>query len=115
MDQRRAESLNRFLMRRAMGKMKNPEPLAKPIAFFHPSRWEFAIKKRSITIRAGMIGLNLYWHAVVPVPNNISVEAETTGLILFFIPLGIVNGAVMPARHFAVMRGGKIVDVFRQQ
>jgi hypothetical protein len=104
MDQRRSESLTRFLMRRAMRKAKNPDPPAKYIPLFHPVRWKFSVGNGSLSVRVGLFGLYLYWHAIVPVPDNISVDAETTGVVIFFMPLGLLPGSLVPCKRWVKLR-----------
>jgi hypothetical protein len=100
MDQRRTESLNRFLMCRALRKVKNPDQPKKSIPFLHPVRWKFSISNRSLIIRLGLIGLSLYWHAIAPVPYNVGLSAETTGVIFFIMPLGMVEGELCPCKRW---------------
>jgi len=88
------------LIRRAIRKVKNPDQPTKSIPFLHPVRWKFSISNRSLIIRLGLIGLSLYWHALVSVPNNISVDSETTGVIFFIMPLGMVEGEVCPCKRW---------------
>ena len=99
-DQRKSGSLGRFLMRRAMQRIKNPNPLATRIPFWHGIRWKFSLEKRSLILRCGLFGLNIYWHTMVPVPNNISVDAETTGVVIYTMPLGLQPGASVPCKQW---------------
>jgi len=59
---------------------------------FHPIRWKLSIARRSLMLRAGFFGLHLYFHSIEPFPNNISEDADTTGIAFYFMPLRIVPG-----------------------
>ena len=96
-DQRKAGSLNRFLVRRAIQQAKNPKREVKTcIPFRHKIRWRFSLCKGKIEVRVGLFGFYLYWHCKELVPNNISVYADTTGAVFFRMPLKLTPGESVP-------------------
>ena len=114
MDQRRSESLNRFLMRRAMRNAKNPQtpPRRNCYGPFSSVRWRFSATKRSIELRVGIIGVHFYWRAIVPVPNNVSVNQRLTGIILY--PLfRIVPGQEVPCLR--LVKAGEPFDEYEAE
>lgn len=93
MDQRLSGSLGRFLHLRAIRSLKNPLPVKKvPWSYFWKVRFKFSLGNRSLVMRCGIFGIELYWGAVVPLLNNVSMSEKRTGVILYPI-LRIIPGA----------------------
>jgi hypothetical protein len=93
MDQRLRGSLGRFLQRRAIENLKNPLPVKKlPWNYFWEVRFKFSLGNHSLIMRAGLFGLELYWGAVVPLWNNVSVSEKRTG-VMFYPIFRVVPGA----------------------
>ena len=112
-DQRKTESINRFLVRRAIQRMKHPDAPQKSIPLWHGLRWRFSAGNRSLIIRAGLFGMHLYWRAEVAVPNNVAVYAETTGMVIFLLPLDLAPGASVPCKQW-VKRGIHMDQITRE-
>lgn len=85
MDQRLSGSLGRFLQRRAMQRLKNPPPdkCHPPRSWYWKVRFKFALAKRSLIVRGGIFGLELYWGAIAPLWNNVSVDEKRYGVIIY--------------------------------
>ncbi len=96
-DQRRSESLNRFLIRRATRRVKEPElhGAKPPASYFRKIRWKFSASRRSIIVRAGFFGVEIYWGAIAPLANNISIDERRWGVFVYPI-FRIVPGANIP-------------------
>lgn len=96
MDQRLSGSLGRFLQRRAIQRLKNPPPSNQhpPRSWYWKVRFKFAVGKRSLVIRAGIFGLEVYWGAVVPLWDNVSVDEKRWGVIFYPI-FRVVPGATV--------------------
>ena len=93
MDQRLRGSLGRFLQRRAIQRLKNPpDNQHPPWHWYWTVRFKFALGKRSLVMRCGIFGLNIYCGAVVPVWNNVCVDEKRWGLIFYPI-FRVVPGA----------------------
>jgi hypothetical protein len=94
MDQRLSGSLGRFIQRRAIQRLKNPPPSNQhpPRSWYWKVRFKFALGKRSLVMRGGIFGLEVYWGAVITAWNNVSVDEKRWGVILYPI-LRIILGA----------------------
>ena len=93
MDQRLSGSLGRFLQRRAIQRLKNPpDNQHPPWHWYWTVRFKFALRKRSLVMRGGIFGLEVYWGAVEPLWNNVCVDEKRWGVILYPI-FRIVPGA----------------------
>ena len=81
MDQRLSGSLGRFLQRRAIQRLKNPPPSNQhpPRSWYWKVRFKFALGKRSLVMRGGIFGLKIYWGALFPVWNNVSIDEKRWG------------------------------------
>ena len=93
MDQRLSGSLGRFLQRRAIQRLKNPpDNYHPPRSWYWKVRFKFALTKRSLIVRCGIFGLELYWGAVAPLWNNVSVDEKRYGVIFYPI-FRVIPGA----------------------
>jgi len=94
MDERLSGTLGRFLQLRAIQRLKNPPPSNQhpPWSWYWKVRFKFALRKRSLVMRGGIFGLEVYWGAVVPLWNNVSVDEKRWGVILYPI-FRIFSGA----------------------
>jgi hypothetical protein len=93
MDQRKSGSLGRFLQLRKMDQLRNPPPQKKlPWNYYLKVRFKFALGNRMLVLRAGLFGLELYWNAVVPLWNNVSMNERRTG-IMFYPIFRVIPGA----------------------
>ena len=94
MDQRLSGSLGRFIQRRAIQRLKNPPPSNQhpPRSWYWKVRFKFALGKRSLVMRGGIFGLEIYWGALSPVWNNVSIDEKRWGVIFYPI-FYIVPGA----------------------
>lgn len=84
-DQRRRESLGRFLVRRAMKRAKEGGDQAEqlPVNFYRSIRWRFRLEKRYLMLHAGLFGIQAYWGAVCDVINNVSEYEKRWGIIFY--------------------------------
>ena len=94
MDQRLSGSLGRFIQRRAIQRLKNPPPSNQhpPRSWYWKVRFKFALRNRSLIIRGGIFGLELYWGAISPLWDNVSVDEKRYGVIFYPI-FRVVPGA----------------------
>jgi hypothetical protein len=83
MDQRRSESLGRFLQVRAMKLTKNPLKKPESAGLLHPLRWRLSIRRLGMTVRFGIIGAEASWGERGPVANNISMSANRIGVVIY--------------------------------
>ena len=85
MDQRLSGSLGRFLQRRAIQRLKNPPPSNQhpPRSWYWKVRFKFALGKRSLVMRGGIFGLEIYRGALSPVWNNVSIDEKRWGVIFY--------------------------------
>ena len=93
MDQRKSNSLNRFLIRRATRNVKDPVPNRRPITWRHRFRvdWEHQDWRFSLRI---VFGFFLFYVAR-QWPDYSAFSLETT-LRIGWIPLKVVEGQCVP-------------------
>jgi hypothetical protein len=62
------------------------------------TRFKFKSSKGHLTVRGGIFGLDLYWGALVPIWNNVSVDEKRWGVILYPIL------RIYPGKSFKCLR-----------
>ena len=55
----------------------------------------FSLGKRKLILRGGFFGLEVYWGAILPLVNNVSMDEKRWGVIIYPI-FRIVPGATYP-------------------